>query len=263
MSFGPAATNLDWRERPETRSADAVEGRSRAASRRVGLVERRRVDDAGDRAAVNDEGGRHRPARIAGDERPRAVDRVDDDQASTRQALEIVDGLFRQPAGFWERRRAGAASKANRRPDRRRSPASRQASIRPVRTSSRLAGNSRAPSPRPPARRRPTCRARRARPIARRRPKAEGPLRRKVRSFALAAQAAARNRDGDEAGPRRVASAQSGFKGGGARQLTASQNDICAMRLATKMTMATPSAGFPARPAALVHIAPTAICVKP
>ena len=76
---------------------DVVERRPAAARGCVSLVQRRRVDDARDRAPIDDERGRDRPARIADHKRASAVDRVDDDEAAAGEAFEIVDGLLREP----------------------------------------------------------------------------------------------------------------------------------------------------------------------
>jgi hypothetical protein len=54
-------------------------------------------------AAANDERGRDRPVRIADHKRASAVDRVDDDEAAARKALEIVDGLLREPTRLRQR----------------------------------------------------------------------------------------------------------------------------------------------------------------
>ena len=56
------------------------------------------MDDAGDRPPVDNQRGRHRPVRIADHESAGAVDRVDDDETAADEALEIVDGLLREPA---------------------------------------------------------------------------------------------------------------------------------------------------------------------
>ena len=61
------------------------------------------MDDARDRALVDDERHRDRPARIADHKRARAVDRIDDDEAAARKALEIVDGLLGEPACVGQR----------------------------------------------------------------------------------------------------------------------------------------------------------------
>jgi hypothetical protein len=61
------------------------------------------VDDAGDRALVDNERGRDGPARIADHKRAGAVDRVDDDEAAAGEALEIVVGFFRKPPRLRQR----------------------------------------------------------------------------------------------------------------------------------------------------------------
>ena len=63
----------------------------------VGLPEGRRVNHAGDRAPVVDVGDRHRPARIAGQKRPRAVDRIDDEKVRHFEARQIVGRLLGEP----------------------------------------------------------------------------------------------------------------------------------------------------------------------
>ena len=56
------------------------------------------MNHAGDRAPVVDIGDRHRPARIAGQKRPRAVDRIDDEKVRHFEARQIVGRLLGQPA---------------------------------------------------------------------------------------------------------------------------------------------------------------------
>ena len=101
IGFGPAAERGG--QPAAAPSCSAVEGRARAARGRISFVERRRVDDAGDRAPVDNQGGRHRPARIADYESAGAVDRVDHEETSARQPLEIVDGLLREPTRLRQR----------------------------------------------------------------------------------------------------------------------------------------------------------------
>ena len=93
----------------------AVEGGAAIPGGGIGLFERRRMDDAGDRAAADDQRNRHRPARIASEEGARAVDRIDDDDAGAGKALQIVFRFFGQPAGAGEIR---AEARAQERVDR-------------------------------------------------------------------------------------------------------------------------------------------------
>ncbi len=69
-----------------------------AARRRIGLGERRRMDDAGDRPAACDKRDRDRPVRIAGDERAGAVDRIDNEDVCVSEPPRIILGLFRSRA---------------------------------------------------------------------------------------------------------------------------------------------------------------------
>ncbi len=105
--FGPAALRgraaLKGFQIARDRDRAAVERRAGAARRGVGLLERRRVDHAGDRAAVDNERGRDRPARIAGDESPRAVDRIDHEEDPPRETVGAVRRLLREPSRLRER----------------------------------------------------------------------------------------------------------------------------------------------------------------
>jgi len=58
------------------------------------------MDDAGNGAMIDDERDRHRPARIAGDERARPVDRVDYEKRGLGEPRGIIGGLLGEPAGF-------------------------------------------------------------------------------------------------------------------------------------------------------------------
>ena len=76
----------------------------RFCRRRTVSAERGRVNDAGDGPAGDDKGDRNGPARIAREERARAVDRINDQNACAGEARRIVFGLLRQPAGACEGR---------------------------------------------------------------------------------------------------------------------------------------------------------------
>ena len=55
------------------------------------------MNDACERAAVDDERGRNRPAGVARNEGASAVDRINDEQGASLEALSIVGRFFRQP----------------------------------------------------------------------------------------------------------------------------------------------------------------------
>ena len=61
------------------------------------------MNDAGDRAAVDDQRGRHSPAGIASHECAGAVDRIHDEEDPPPETLEIVSRLLGQPSRLGER----------------------------------------------------------------------------------------------------------------------------------------------------------------
>ena len=58
------------------------------------------MNDAGDDAAFDRKGDRHRPSRIASHESARAVDRIGNDERRSGDASRIVRGLLGKPAGI-------------------------------------------------------------------------------------------------------------------------------------------------------------------
>jgi hypothetical protein len=78
---------------------DIVAGSAAAGDGKKEFVSYRRVERSEYRPSVLDQCRRDRPVRSPGEERPRAVDRIDNEDARGREPVWCILGFLRQPSG--------------------------------------------------------------------------------------------------------------------------------------------------------------------